>query len=134
MLSTYLSTASRILYRPYKAPNYLLTSHDNTKKVEQAVTDLKSKEFSRNVDDLHPHKRVCRTSSHGGVAQLVEQGTHKPCVTGSIPVAATFSHKNEPVHTNWLFCCVVKKFSLTDCNLLLLNLPRPIFIDQFDSS
>jgi hypothetical protein len=28
--------------------------------------------------------------SRGGVAQSVEQGTHKPCVTGSIPVAATF--------------------------------------------
>ena len=27
----------------------------------------------------------------GGVAQAVEQGTHKPCVTGSSPVAATIA-------------------------------------------
>ena len=51
-----------------------------------------SKGFSRNVEGLNPHYRVCRTSSYGGVAQSVEQRTHKPRVTGSIPVAATFSH------------------------------------------
>lgn len=31
------------------------------------------------------------TAFPGGVAQSVEQGTHKPCVTGSIPVAATIA-------------------------------------------
>lgn len=40
------------------------------------------------VNSLEPLHRPC----YGGVAQSVEQGTHKPCVTGSIPVAATTTH------------------------------------------
>ncbi len=42
--------------------------------------------------------------SYGGVAQSVEQGTHKPCVTGSIPVAATNLHTQlyKPVCTDGL--------------------------------
>ena len=39
------------------------------------------------------HSRLSRASeiaTHGSVAQLAEQGIHKPRVTGSSPVAATF--------------------------------------------
>ena len=45
---------------------------------------------------FQPYERACRVNSHGGVAQSVEQGTHKPCVTGSIPVAATITHNPLP--------------------------------------
>src|SRR5438105_981662 len=43
----------------------------------------KSLDKSGNCLLLSPHNK------HGGVAQSVEQGTHKPCVTSSILVAAT---------------------------------------------
>ena len=32
----------------------------------------------------------CLRFDEGGLAQLVEQGTHKPCVVGPIPTPATF--------------------------------------------
>jgi hypothetical protein len=35
-------------------------------------------------------------ATYGGVAQSVEQETHKLCVTGSNPVAATISHSQQP--------------------------------------
>ncbi len=41
----------------------------------------------RFVAARHPNSAICRT--RGAIAQLVEQRTENPCVTGSIPVGTT---------------------------------------------
>ena len=59
----------------------LLTSRDNMV--------LQSKRLCSISKGIKGCKSAYRAVSRGGVAQAVEQGTHKPCVTGSSPVAAT---------------------------------------------
>ena len=50
------------------------------------------------------HSKICanqyfavtlhtQTSNNGAIAQLVEQRTENPCVTGSIPVGTTFTKR-----------------------------------------
>ncbi len=58
--------------------------------VEQRIEGCNDKDFLK--IQMHSFVWIGSTSgSRGGVAQSVEQGTHKPCVTGSIPVAATMA-------------------------------------------
>ncbi len=45
----------------------------------------------------------CNFSRYGGVAQMAEQGTHKPCVVGSSPTPAT----SDPPHGQDILACGV---------------------------
>src|SRR5579883_2337169 len=54
-----------------------------------------------------------KNTMHGGVAQSVEQGTHKPCVTGSIPVAATIALDQLSKRVEGLFVDGRPSFPLT---------------------
>ena len=52
--------------------------------------------------------------ANGAIAQLVEQRTENPCVTGSIPVGTT---KGEDAYASSLFCVCLGgfyKLALTD--------------------
>ncbi len=50
---------------------------------------LTARDFRSYTDQVISFGSPSQAHLLGGVAQSVEQGTHKPCVTGSIPVAAT---------------------------------------------
>ena len=59
---------------------------------------------------MHRFSAEWQTKHDGAIAQLVEQRTENPCVTGSIPVGTTKTRVTKSVT---LVCCMPVVFSYT---------------------
>ena len=53
------------------------------------ATIARTKTIKKHRKNLHNPTLHSQTSNNGAIAQLVEQRTENPCVTGSIPVGTT---------------------------------------------
>ena len=66
--------------------NLVMSKKSSTFAAAFEKWEMSNGKFQISNGEAHDHSMVVR---HGAIAQLVEQRTENPCVTGSIPVGTT---------------------------------------------
>ena len=85
----------------YQRSSALCSSWTRLPRVGRSLARLARLEFGQIPVDASGMRAFVRPSAFGSVAQLVEQRTENPCVTGSIPVRATISLKELRQFHDW---------------------------------